>query len=155
MPQNISLDYLKFKSNLKIKSTTKQTEVWDIVRKKYLVLQPEELVRQLVVHWIVHDLGIRPSRLQLERQLKINNKIKRFDIIAYSKDAEPLLLVECKSHNEPINQKVFDQIAIYQKLIKAPYLMITNGIDTYLAWIDDQNQRYLFEKSLDNLKEIL
>ncbi len=129
--------------------------MWDIVRKKYLVLQPEELVRQLVVHWIVYDLGISPNRIQIERQFKINNKIVRFDIIAYSRDAEPLLLVECKSHKELLNQKVFDQIAVYQKIIKAPYLLLTNGIDTYLALIDDHSQRYLFEESLDNLKELL
>ncbi len=131
------------------------TELWDGVRKKYILLQPEELLRQLVVQWFIHDLNLSCHKIQVEKQFKVNGRIKRFDIVVYDSDVKPYILVECKSHNEPIDQKVFDQISVYQSAIAAPYLLLTNGIHSYLFTKDETLQKYIFEPSLERLTSSL
>ncbi len=103
--------------------------VFDSVRKKYVVLTPEEWVRQHIVQYLITEKKYPQSLIALERGLTVNGRKKRFDVLLFNKNGQPHLLIECKSPDIKINKVVFEQIAIYNSQFKAPYLLVTNGLE--------------------------
>ena len=99
--------------------------------KKYILLTDEEKVRQLTIRFLIDELEIPKSQISTEKEFKIESGLKkRFDIIVFNRNGKVAILVECKSSKIKINTKVIDQILIYNKKLKAKYLMVTNGIKT-------------------------
>ncbi len=135
----IDIDLHRYKDQLKIKKEGKTIFIFDLIRKKYLVLQPEELVRQLLILHLI-DIGYPKEKIQVEKGLDINGQRRRFDIVVYDKDFEPYLLVECKSHTVRITQDTFDQIANYNLQLRAPYLLVSNGVQTFCCSLDFDNK---------------
>ena len=125
--------------------------IFDEIRKKFVALQPEEWVRQHVLHFLLYDKGFPRNRIQVEKQIKVNSLSKRFDIIVYEPDGSIQVLVECKSPSIPIRQEVFDQIAQYNRSLKAKYLIITNGLDHYFFQVDTENEKYDFIQDIPDL----
>ncbi|MCG8477269.1 MAG: type I restriction enzyme HsdR N-terminal domain-containing protein [Cytophagales bacterium] len=113
---------------LKIRKNSEREEIYDIVRRKYLVLTPEEWVRQHVVHTLVGSLGYSKSLLRLEGGVAFNRLHKRSDIVAYDQQGKSFLLVECKAPHVRIDEKVWHQAAVYNQEIGAPYVLLTNGL---------------------------
>lgn len=140
----IDINLHEFKSYLKIKSEGNNKFIWDPIRKKYLIPQPEELVRQLLILYLTQKLDYPISRIQVEKSLKVLGKYKRYDIIVYDQDIEPYLLIECKSHKEPVNQSVIDQVARYNITLNAPYLLVTNGVQSYCCHVDKESKEIKF-----------
>ena len=118
--------------------------IFDAIRKKHVALTPEEAVRQNLIKYLTTEKGYPVSLISVEEQLKYAGACKRTDLIVYKNDGQPLMLIECKAPEVAITNKVFEQIAIYNLAIKAPYLLITNGIQTYC----------MITSSNDFLKEI-
>ncbi len=143
---DIPIDELKEK--LRFKSENNQSLVFDIVRKKYVVLLPEELVRQLLVHYLIEKGGYPLSRFQIERGTYHVGKKGRFDIVIYDKAVKPWMLIECKSHKVKLNQSTIDQLGGYNSSIKAPYLMICNGINTLCYKSENTKDGYVPLESL-------
>ena len=129
----------------KLKNIDSKTFIFDFIRNKYYLLTPEEWVRQHVLHFLISK-KISKSHIAVERQLKVNNLIKRFDIVVFDRNGEPLILIECKSPSVKIDQSVFDQISIYNLKIKSKYLMISNGLDHLYFKIDQVNKTHIFVK---------
>jgi hypothetical protein len=102
--------------------------VFDIIRKKYVVLTPEEWVRQHIVHYLITEKKYPQSLIALERGLTINGRKKRFDVLVFNKNGQPFLLIECKSPDIEVNKAVFEQIAVYNSQFKASYLLVSNGL---------------------------
>ncbi len=140
---HIELHLSDFVSKINTKVQNDRTYILDPIRKKYLVLQPEELVRQSCILWLI-DQGFSRNRFQVEKLIKINGLSRRFDIVVYDKEIKPYILVECKAPDVRIDQSTFDQIASYQMALNAPYLMVSNGISNYLAQMDHVVQQYKF-----------
>ncbi|MCC5920799.1 MAG: type I restriction enzyme HsdR N-terminal domain-containing protein [Cyclobacteriaceae bacterium] len=115
--------------------------IYDVVRKKELVLTPEEWVRQHVVHLLYKHLNYPLSLMKLEGGLTYNKLAKRSDILIYDREGSPFLLVECKAPSVAVDQKVFEQAALYNKEIKAPYIFVTNGIKHFCASYDFENHQ--------------
>lgn len=136
----IDLNLHKYKDQLKIKKEGKNVLIFDLIRKKYLVLQPEELVRQLLVLHLI-EIGYPIEKIQVEKGLKINGLRRRFDIVVYDKNFLPYLLIECKSHTVPISQDTFDQIANYNIELRAPYLLVSNGVQTFCCGLDFESKK--------------
>lgn len=128
-----------YKDQLKIKKEGNSTFIFDQIRKKYIVLQPEELVRQLLILHLI-KIGYPKEKIQVEKGLNINGLKRRFDIVVYDQRFFPYLLIECKSHTVPISQDTFDQIANYNVQLRAPYLLVTNGLQTYCCELDFENK---------------
>ena len=149
----IDIDLHEFKSYLKIKSEGEQKYLWDPIRKKYLVPQPEELVRQLLILYLTQKLDYPISRIQVEKSLKVLDQYKRYDLVVYNQNIEPYLLVECKSHKEPINQSVIDQVSRYNMTLQAPYLLVTNGVQTYCCSVNHISKEVRFLDSIPNYNE--
>ena len=126
------MEQLNFpKYELTIRQYKHQHWIFDMIRKKEVVLTPEEWVRQHLIHHLIFDLGYPRSLVKVESGLQVNQLKKRSDVVVFDRAAKALLLAECKSWKVPVNQKAFDQIFIYNKEIKAPYLLITNGLNHF------------------------
>ncbi len=149
----IDIDLHEFKSYLKIKSEGDHKYLWDPIRKKYLVPQPEELVRQLLILYLTQKLDYPISRIQVEKSLKVVDQYKRYDLVVYDQNIEPYLLVECKSHKEPINQSVIDQVSRYNMTLRAPYLLVTNGVQTYCCEVNLISKEVQFLDRIPNYNE--
>jgi len=117
--------------------------IYDVFRRKWLVLTPEEWVRQHAAMYLI-DLGYPRGLLALEKSLLLNGMKRRADIIVYDRAGLPFLLVECKSTDVKISQQTVDQAARYNLTLKVPYVFITNGLQHYcLKQSDTENHEYI------------
>ncbi len=138
-----ALDLPPFEVKLR-QAAPNQTHIWDGLRRKYVVLTPEEWVRQHVVHYLTDHLGYPRGLLTLERGLHYNQRRKRTDILACGPAGQPLLLVECKAPAVAIDAAVARQATTYNQTIGAPLLLLTNGLVHYCWQVDFEartNQR--------------
>lgn len=140
----LTIDLLKYQSKLDIRYTNAQKYIFDVIRKKHMVLTPEELVRQLIVHYLIEEKEYPKNKIRIEMGLKVNNMGKRCDILVYDEHFKPILLVECKSAKVKVNQSVFEQIGRYNMTLKVPYLLVTNGPVNYCAYIDQEKKDFHF-----------
>ena len=128
----------------RFKNSENKVLIFDEIRKKFVVLQPEEWVRQHVVQFLIREKGYPKNHVSVERQLMLNGLKKRYDIIVYGPDGGILILVECKSPATQIDQSAFDQIARYNLRAKATYLMVSNGLRHFYCKMDLQAEKYTF-----------
>ena len=109
----------------------KRGVIFDPIRKKHIALTPEESVRQHIINYLVTEKGYPATLISVETPHKHGRLGKRSDLLVNDRNGRPLMLIECKAPEVAITQKVFEQIAIYNLTIQAPYLMITNGLQHY------------------------
>jgi len=128
----------------RFKSSENKSLIFDVIRKKFMRLTPEEWVRQHVVHFLISEKHFSSSLINVEKQLILNNTKKRYDIVAFNNEGSIYLIVECKAPNIAITQDTFDQIARYNLVTNAQYLMVTNGLTHYYCQMDYENERYVF-----------
>ena len=127
MPIARNIDLLKYQSFLEIETRQDQRKIFDPIRKRWYILQPEEFVRQLVILYLNKSLNYPLKRIAVERQLTVHQLKKRFDLVVYDHTAKPLILIECKSPKGKIDERVALQISQYNLSLSANYLWITNG----------------------------
>ena len=130
--------------SFKLKSNENKTLIFDNLRKKYVVLTPEEWVRQHFVRFLIDEKKYPVSIIAIEKQLTINTRKKRTDILIFSSDGKPDIIVECKAPNIKITQETFDQIARYNLKLNANYLIVTNGLEHFYCKMDFENETYIF-----------
>lgn len=124
--------------SVKLKTVSQQSQIFDEVRKKWLVLTPEEWVRQHVIHFLFNSHHYPLNLMGVEQELKLNNMKRRTDLVVYSNTGAAKMIIECKAPNVKIDQKTLDQAARYNLVLKVPYLMITNGMNHYVLHINDK-----------------
>lgn len=128
----------------RFKNSENKIAIFDEIRKKFVVITPEEWVRQHVVQFLILEKKYPKSWINVEKVIKINGLTKRYDIVIYNSDGSILVLVECKAPQITIAQTTFDQIACYNMVLKAQYLMVTNGLKHYFCQMDYEQKRYHF-----------
>ena len=128
----------------RFKNSENKVAIFDDIRKKFILLTPEEWVRQHVVHFLLTDKKFPISHINVEKVLKINGLTKRYDVIVFRPDGRIFLLVECKAPEVVISQNTFDQIARYNMTMDAMHLMVTNGLNHYFCQIDNEQEKYMF-----------
>ncbi|PCI35350.1 MAG: restriction endonuclease subunit R [Flavobacteriaceae bacterium] len=138
---------------LNLKSSENKLLIFDIVRKKYIVLTPEEWVRQHYIHYLVEEKKYPISLIAVEKQLKVNTRTKRTDIVIFNTQGRPEIIVECKAPSIKISQHVFDQIARYNMELKAPYLIVTNGMFHYYCRQNFEKECYEFLRDIPEFKK--
>lgn len=136
----------------RLKSTEKNTLIFDSIRKKFIVCTPEEWVRAHTVEYLIKEKNYSPSLLNVEKEIRVRGIPKRYDIVGYQPDGTIALVVECKAPKVPITQDTFDQIARYNYTLRAEHLMVTNGIQHYYCKMDWQEERYTFLRELPNFE---
>ena len=134
--------------SFRFKNSENKVSIFDEIRKKFILLTPEEWVRQHVVQFLLQDKKYPKSYINVEKLIKINDLSKRYDGVVFQPNGEIFLLIECKAPEVPISQQTFDQIARYNLVLKAKYLMVTNGLNHYFCQMDFENEKYVFLKEL-------
>lgn len=137
-----------------IRKDDKKTQIFDAVRGKYLVLTPEEWVRQHLVRYLIEEKNYPKGLIAIEKGLRLNGLQKRADVLVYNKAGEPMLLIECKAPNVKINQAAFDQIGRYNISFRLPYLLVSNGINHYCAKINFEAKDFSFLKDVPSYEEL-
>lgn len=140
------LNFPKF--SFRFKNKENKISIFDVIRKRFVILQPEEWVRQHCIHYLIDYKGYPKSLINIEKELIINSLRKRYDIVIFNSDGSIHLIVECKAPTININQNVFDQIALYNLSLNATYLMISNGINHYYCQMDFKKEKYHFLKDI-------
>lgn len=144
-----NMDELNFPPySISLKNKENKTYVWDIIRKKNILLTPEEWVRQHCIHFLIEGKKVPPALINVEKTFTVGQRKKRYDIVVFSPTGKITLLVECKAPSVKITQATFDQIAQYNFSLKSNTLMVTNGIDHYFCQMNHSEGKYHFIKEL-------
>jgi hypothetical protein len=128
--------------------------IFDEIRKKHLVLTPEEWVRQHFIRFLLTEKNFPAALLLIEGGLNLNQTKKRSDILVYDNQGEKIMVIECKAPSVSITQATFDQAARYNSVYKAKWLAVTNGLHHYYAKIDHLNEKFLFVAELPAYKDL-
>ena len=142
------------KYGIKIANENGHQTIFDVLRRKYVALTPEEWVRQHFVHYLIEHKGYPQALMANEIQLAIGNKKLRCDSVLYDRSLKPRMIIEYKAPTVNITQKVFDQITIYNMLLHVDYLVVSNGIKHYCCRMDYENQKYLFLDDIPDYKNL-
>ncbi|MEJ6792599.1 MAG: type I restriction enzyme HsdR N-terminal domain-containing protein [Lacinutrix sp.] len=141
------------KYSFRFKNSENKVSIFDAIRKKFVILQPEEWVRQHCVQYLIEEKHYPKSLINVEKELKVNNLKKRYDIVIFNKDGSIHLIVECKAPKIKIKQDTFDQVARYNLALNATYLMVTNGLNHYYCVMDFKAEKYTFLKEIPDYKK--
>ncbi|HEX5170931.1 MAG TPA: type I restriction enzyme HsdR N-terminal domain-containing protein [Cyclobacteriaceae bacterium] len=124
----------------KLKKTEGKIFVFDIIRRKYVLLTPEEWVRQHFIHFLINQLNYPRVLIKVESGLSFNHLKKRSDIVIYDRSGDPWMVIECKSPDQKINQRTVQQVSVYNRTIKAKYVGLTNGL-THICCVVNHEER--------------
>lgn len=128
--------------------------ILDVLRRKYVALTPEEWVRQHFVHFLIGHKGYPPALLANEIELRSGSKRLRCDSVLYDSSLRPRMIIEYKAPTVAIQQKVFDQISVYNMLLHVDYLVVSNGLNHYCCRMDYANHRYVFLREIPAYQEL-
>ena len=139
--------------SFRFKNSENKVSIFDAIRKKFVILQPEEWVRQHCVSYLILEKNYPKSLINVEKELIINDLKKRYDIVVFNPDGSIHLIVECKAPKIAIKQSTFDQVARYNLALNATYLMVTNGLNHYYCQMDFDAEKYHFLKDIPDYKK--
>jgi hypothetical protein len=144
----LEIDFLQFQPKLRLAQSGETTFVYDPIRKKEVVLTPEELLRQLVLLYLLEEKKCPAHRIRSEIGIEVNGLKRRCDIVIFDADIKPWLLVECKSPKVRLTQSTFEQVARYNLRLRAPFLVATNGLATYCCALDFEHSSFEYLPAL-------
>jgi predicted type IV restriction endonuclease len=142
--QNLNFPAYSFR----FKNSKNKVSIFDEIRKKFIILTPEEWVRQHTIQFLLQEKKYPKSYINAEKTITINGTTKRYDLVVFKPNGELFLLVECKAPEVTISQQTFDQIARYNLKLNADYLMVTNGLNHYFCEMNLEEEKYIFLKEL-------
>ena len=129
-------------------------QIFDVLRRRYVALTPEEWVRQHFVHYLIEHKGYPKGLLANEVELRVGEKHLRCDTVLYDKALHPKIIVEYKAPDIAITQKVFNQITVYNMLLHVDYLIVSNGMQHYCCQMDYEQNRYMFLSDIPNYDQL-
>lgn len=145
----IRLKYPDF--NFQLKGQEGEEEIWDVIRKQWVSLTPEEWVRQNFIQYLIQHKNYPASLIAVEKEISLNRQKRRFDIVTF-KYNEPQLLIECKQMDEVLNEAVLAQVLSYQSVVSAKAIVLTNGHTTFCAV--SKNGQFEWSDTIPDFNEI-
>ena len=139
---------------IKIQEKGEKRQIFDFLRRKWVALTPEEWVRQHFTHFLVEQKKYPQALLANEVELRIGEKRLRCDTLLYNKELRPRMIIEYKAPTIQIQQKTFDQISVYNLLLKVDYLVVSNGLCHYCCKMDYERQSYQFLENIPDYETI-
>jgi len=149
------LNFPEYDFHIRKSKSGQSSEIFDIVRKKFVALTPEEWVRQHLLHFFIAEKKYPASLLAVEKELFVAGIKKRTDVVVYSRSAEALLIAECKSPDVALNQNVFDQAARYNLPLNVGWLLLTNGLIHYCCRINVAEQKYELVNEIPEYEQLV
>jgi hypothetical protein len=147
-PMLLDLDLLQFQPRLRLSKSGDAAFVFDPIRRKDVALTPEELLRQLVLLYFLEEKKYPAHRLRVEVGIRVNGLQRRCDVVVFDAALQPWLLVECKSPKVPLTQATFEQAARYNLQLRAPFLLITNGLASCCCALDFEGESFEYLRDL-------
>jgi type I site-specific restriction endonuclease len=144
-----------YSDRIRLRKQDEQLQIFDTIRGKWLVLTPEEWVRQNTIIYISDILEVPMSRIANEVAISYNGLTRRCDSIIYDDYGNPLIIIEYKRSDIQLTQRTFDQIATYNLQLRVPYLIVSNGIQHILCKVDFENQKYIFAEQWPKYNELI
>lgn len=144
----LELPLLSYFDRIETKYTNNKKYIYGYIRKKYLVWTPEELIRQMILQYLIEEKNYPTRYIRVEMGLTVNGMQKRCDILVFNKKLEPMLLIECKASKVAVNQAVFEQVARYNLTLQVPFLVVTNGPVSYCAKVDLEEGTHRFMRGI-------
>ena len=141
--------------NFNIKLEEQRKLIFDSIRKKYVVLTPEEWVRQNFISYLVQTKNYPQGLIAVEKKVDVNRMPQRSDIVLFNNKAVPVMIVECKAPSVKISQDTFNQIARYNMKLQVPYLVVTNGLKHYCCEINYETNSFRFIPEIPDYKNLL
>ncbi len=114
-------------------------QIFDVIRKKFVALTPEEWVRQNLIAFLIHHQGYSPGLIAVEMPVKVNGLNQRADVVVYNRQGKPVMIIECKAPSVAVTRAVFDQAARYNMMLKVNYMMVSNGLQHFCARLSDDD----------------
>ena len=141
----LTLDFPSY--TFRFKNSENKRLIFDPLRKIFVILTPEEWVRQHVIQWLIQEHNQSQQLMRSEQKIEVNGLTRRCDLLLYWPDGRIKLVVECKRPEVTIDQETFDQIARYNTSLNADFLMVTNGLSHYYCSVDNNGYHFLKELS--------
>ena len=139
---------------IKLAGTRQKPSIFDILRRKYVALTPEEWVRQHFVHFLIEHKGYPSSLLANEVSLKIGDKSLRADTVLYDRNLQPRMIIEYKAPSIPLTAHVLNQVGNYNRLLHVDYVIISNGLQHYCCKMDYASQRFVLLEDIPSYQDI-
>lgn len=117
---------------MRVRESGENRQIWDLIRRKFVTITPEEWVRQHMVRYFAKELQYPLSRIGIEQGIRVAGSLRRTDITVYDPQIKPWMVVECKAAEVKLNQQVLDQVLAYNSAVEAPYLVICNGVEVVI-----------------------
>jgi hypothetical protein len=140
--------------DIKLQGSREHPRIFDILRRRYVALTPEERVRQSFIHYLIEHLGYPATLLANEISLQVGQKQLRADSVLYDTQLHPRMIIEYKAPHINITQKVFEQISVYNLLLHADYLIVSNGLQHFCCKMDYNGKKYLFLDHIPRYEEL-
>jgi len=140
--------------DIKIGNDGERRTIFDVLRRKFVALTPEEWVRQHFVHYLIGHKGYPSAYMANEIELRMGDKRLRCDSVLYNKVLQPLMIIEYKAPTIKLSQRVFNQISAYNLLLHVDYLVVSNGLEHYCCKMDYANEKYLFLKDIPDYQKL-
>jgi hypothetical protein len=131
-----------------------QKQIFDIVRQKYIALTPEEWVRQHWIHFLIHARSVPQGLMAVETVLRVHGFSKRCDILVHDRKIQPVMVIECKAPQVKLDRDTAWQIALYNMKLRAPYLVISNGLQHFVCQIDYEKSKTVFLNRIPDYAEL-
>lgn len=144
----LDLDLLTYQTALRLHKSGEQAFVFDPIRRKDVVLTPEELLRQLMLRYLLDGKKYPANRIRSEVGIEVNGLSRRCDLVVFDPELKPWLLIECKSPKVALKQDTFEQAARYNLQLRAPFLAITNGLSSYCCALDFEQGMFAYMDAL-------
>ena len=145
MNASIDLDLSAYRAALRLREREGGREIFDPIRRKYVALSPEELLRQLLLQHFLTAKKYPRGRMRSEMGVRVNGQLQRCDIAVYDAEGRPWLIVECKAPSVAIDDSAFEQASRYNMALRAPYLAVSNGLRTYCTRLDLDTGAFVFQ----------
>jgi len=155
MPELPELNFPKYHFRIETPAVGQSSKIFDIVRRKLVMLTPEEWVRQHLIHYLITEKKCPASLMAVEAKLKVNDLLRRTDIVVYNNSLKPLLIAECKAPQVQITQKAFDQAARYNLTLDVQYFILTNGLQIYCCRMNHEEKKYDFLEEIGDYSSML
>ena len=150
MLRELNLPQYKFR----FREENSKKQIFDTFRKKFIALTPEEWVRQNFLQYLYQEKKFPLGKIAIEKEININGLKRRYDALIFDKNFNAQFIIECKAPHIKIDEMVFEQIIAYNYKIKAPFLLLTNGLSHFCIKVDTLNKTHRFLKEIPNYSEI-
>lgn len=149
----LNIDLYNLRDELQTRAVSDTPQIFCVVRRRWVVLEPEEIVRQLFLTYCMKNMHYPRSLISVEKAITVNDMTRRYDVVLHDRKAAPFILIECKAPSIALDQSTLHQVAQYNSTLVAPYLVITNGRASYGFLIDHDLKSFTQIDSLPNLPE--